>query len=61
MELKLDLKHALALLNFLQAEEDLEGDLPKELRELKEALRERLKEQGVRRSAAGSYYLARGA
>ncbi|AEG34381.1 hypothetical protein TthAA37_24110 (plasmid) [Thermus thermophilus] len=58
-ELKLTPEQAVALLNLLQAEEDWEGDLPKALREVKEALKAWLKEEGLRKSPAGSYYLVR--
>ncbi|MGC8905620.1 hypothetical protein [Thermus sp.] len=58
-ELKLTPKQALALLNLLQAEEDWEGELSKDLREVKKALKLWLKEEGLKRSPAGSYYLAK--
>ncbi len=58
-DLKLTPEQAVALLNLLQAEEDWEGELPRTLREVKEALKAWLKEEGLRKSPAGSYYLVR--
>ncbi len=58
-ELRLTPEQALALLNLLQAEEDWEGELSRPLREVKEALKAWLKEEGLRKSPTGSYYLAR--
>ncbi|BFH76935.1 hypothetical protein [Thermus thermophilus] len=57
-ELRLTPEQAVALLNLLQAEEDWEGELSRPLEEVKEALKVWLKEEGLKRSPTGSYYLA---
>lgn len=60
MELKLTPQEALVLLNLLQAEEDYEGEVPKALQGLYQALKAWLREQGLKKSPAGNYYLAQG-
>lgn len=59
LAVRLSVEEAFTLLRLLQAEEEYEGEIPERLRGLYRTLQVWLRERGLRRSGAGSLYLAR--